>query len=99
VIGVGFALAAVVRGVSVVVDRSWEPYNLAGIVFEAVGFYSVQNARASARPFFTWTVPVRVGQFVFFVVLVSSCSRASGRGWKGVFGWVKQKIVCCTVFL
>ena len=36
VIGVGFAVAAVARVVSVVVDRSTEPYNLAGIAFEAV---------------------------------------------------------------
>ena len=35
-----------------------------------LGFYYVQNARANFRPFFIWTVPVRVGQFVFFVVLV-----------------------------
>jgi hypothetical protein len=47
---------------------------------------------------FTSPVLVRVGQFTFFVVLVSNCSWASGRGRKGILRWIQQKIVCYTVF-
>jgi Domain of unknown function (DUF4345) len=35
-IGIGFGLAAVSRAASVVIDRSREPHNFAGIAFESV---------------------------------------------------------------
>jgi hypothetical protein len=45
---------------------------IVGWALAALGFYYVQNARANFRAFFEWTVPVRVLQFVFFVLIVLS---------------------------
>lgn len=43
-----------------------------GWALAALGFYYIQSARANLTSFFAWTVPVRVLQFGFFVVIVLS---------------------------
>jgi hypothetical protein len=45
---------------------------IVGWALGALGFYYVLSARANFRAFFEWTVPIRVLQFVFFVVIVLS---------------------------
>lgn len=41
-----------------------------GWALAALGFYHVQSARMNATVFFGWAVPVRIGQFGFFAVIV-----------------------------
>ncbi len=41
-----------------------------GLAVLVLGYYYTRLGFAGFRPFFEWTVPVRIGQFFFFAVLV-----------------------------